>query len=167
MAAVRGYTIVHERYLSEFLRIHYPAWTWRTNVRLGLPPEELYVEGLTPEELRMLTRWRLEVDAVVLLPDRVELLEAIVRPEWWKICMLLLYEELFKVTEEFREHWRKPIRKVVVTPYEAPFFRAFAAKYGISWAVYAPDWLDEYIAGLRRRQRRFSVPAPRKMWPTS
>jgi len=74
---------------------------------------------------------------------------------------------LFKVTEEFREYWRKPIRKVVVTPYEAPFFRAFAAKYDISWAVYAPAWLDEYIAGLRRRQRRFSVPAPRKMWPTS
>jgi len=161
---VRFYRIVHEPYLSEFLRIHYPPFVWKTNVRLGLPHEELVIAGLTPEERRMLTRWRLEVDAIVLEPELVTLIETIVRPEWWKIPMLLLYERLFKVTEEYRDHWHKYIRKLIVTPLEAPFFRAFAADIGVDWAVYAPDWIKEYLQTLWPRRRRFAAPAPRHLF---
>jgi len=162
---VRGYRIIHEPYLHEYLRTHYPPFTWRTNVRLGVlpPPEEIV--GLRPEEVRMLTRWHMEVDAIVLEPKLVTLIECIVRPEWFRITQLLLYERLFKVTEEFREHWFKPIRKCVLTPYEAPFFQAFAKDYNIDWLLYQPEWLREYIPTLRRRQQRFSIPIKRKPIP--
>jgi len=156
----RVYRHVHEPYLNEFLRLHYPPFTWRTNVRLGLPHEELRVEGLTAAERRMLTRWRLEVDAVVLQPEQVTILEALIRPEWWKIPMLLLYERLFLVTEEFRDWWEVPIRKLIVTPLDAPFFRAFAKDIDVDWAVYAPDWVLRYLETLWPRRRRYARPAP-------
>jgi len=156
----RVYRIVHEPYLMEFLRLHYPAFSWRTNVRLGLPEEYLRVEGLTPAARRMLTRWRLELDALVILQNQVELIEALVRPEWWKIPMLLLYERLFKVTPEYRDYWHYSIRKLIVTPYEAPFYQAFAKDLGIDWAMFAPDWIKEYVDSLFPRRRRYSMPGP-------
>ena len=84
----RRYTIVHEQYLLEWLMKNYPAGTWRTNVRLGAVSKELIERTVTPEERRALKLWTFQADAVVLLPDKVVIVEALVRPEWWKMLQL-------------------------------------------------------------------------------
>jgi len=79
---VRKYRIVHERMLLEFLTRMYPPGTWRTNVRLGMPHPEIARVAVTPEEQRMLLITLPMADAVVLLPERVDIIECRVRPEW-------------------------------------------------------------------------------------
>jgi len=84
-------------------------------VRLGKPKEPERRE-LTPEERRMLLgAFGAIADAIVLLPTKVVIVEAMVRHEPGSAEDLLKYRWLFKETEEFKEHWQKPIELVIVT----------------------------------------------------
>jgi len=150
----RKYRIVHERMLLEFLLKTYPPGSWRTNVRLGMPHPEIARIPLTPEEQRMLVITLPCADAVVLLPEEVVIIEALVRPEWWKILMLKVYGKLFPMTEEFREHWDKPIRLVLLTAIMNPFMQWIAREEGVEVRMYRPVWLETYLAPLRPRQRQ-------------
>jgi len=150
---VRKYRIVHERMLLEFLMRTYPLGTWRTNVRLGMPHPEIARVAVTPEEERMLLITLPMADAVVLLPERVDIIECLVRPEWWKILMLKVYGKLFPMTEEFRQHWRKPIRLLLLTAILNPFMEWIAREEGVAIQHYRPIWLEPYLVTLRPRQR--------------
>ncbi|MHC1630762.1 MAG: hypothetical protein ACXQT4_00430, partial [Methanotrichaceae archaeon] len=97
----RKYRIVHESYLTEWLGITYPPGTWITNVRLGKvkPPA---TERLTPEEQRLLIgAFGASADAIVLLPDKVVIVEVMIRHEPGAGEDLLKYKMLFKETEDF------------------------------------------------------------------
>ena len=150
---VRKYRIVHERMLLEYLLKTYPPGSWRTNVRLGMPHPEVARVALTPEEQRMLVITLPMADAVVLLRDQVHILECVVRPEWWKITQLKVYGRLFPMTEEYRPHWEKPIRLVLLTAILNPFMEWLARDEGVEVVRYRPIWIDTYYAGLRPRQR--------------
>ena len=150
----RRYTIVHEQYLLEYLLANYPPGTWRTNVRLGRPSAELRQLAKTPEELRALRLWTFQADAVVLLPDRAIIIEALVRPEWWKIVQLEEYEKAFKVTEEFRDWWDKPVEKILLTTQLSPVHLAMAQEKGIRVVIYRPKWIEEYLQYYALRRRR-------------
>ena len=150
----RPYTIVHEPYLIEWLSRNFPPGTWMTNVRLGLPKAELRRLAQTPEELRALKLWTAQADAVVILPDKVIIVEALVRPEWWKIEQLLEYERLFKHTPEFAEHWNKPIEKVLLTVDIDDFHRMIAEERGVRVVIYRPAWIESYLARYPPRRRR-------------
>jgi len=150
----RRYTIVHEQYLVEWLMRNYPAGTWRTNVRLGKVTKDFEKAALTPEERRALKLWTLQADAIVLLEDKVVVGEALVRPEWWKIWQLKEYEKAFRVTEEFREHWNKPIELVLLTTQDSPYHLAMARELGIRVVKYRPAWIEEYLSYYAIRKRR-------------
>ena len=152
----RRYTIVHEPYVVEYLRRNYPPGTWMTNVRVGEPPEHL--KALVPEERyqRMLKIWMGRLDALVILEDKVVLIEAFIRNQFGKVEQLLYYEFLFKRDTAFKEHWHKPIEKILLTPIECPFYFAFAKQFGIKVVVFRPDWLIPYLMQLRPREREGS-----------
>ena len=150
----RKYRVVHEQYLMEWLMKTYPPGTWQTNVRLGAPSEELLSRIRTPEEARALKPWMAQADAVVILSDKVVIVEALVRPEWWKIFQLHQYAKLFKHTPEFAEHWHKPLELVLLTTQDSPFHLKMAAEYGVRVVIYRPPWLEPYMASLRPRTRR-------------
>ena len=143
--------------LLEYLNKTYPTGSWRTNVRLGRPSPELEAMALTPAERRMLRIVTYRADAVVLLPDRVDILEVATEPRVDKICQLKLYGHLFGVTEEFREHWGKLRLLRVLASISNDFIEWFARSEGVAWVVYRPIWMDEYEAA--RRARRFTAPA--------
>jgi len=161
MAPGRTYRVVHERMLLEFLLKTYPPGSWFTNVRLGMPHPEVARVALTPEEERMLWITLPMADAVVILPDRVDILECIVRPEWWRITQLKVYGKLFPMTERFREHWKKPVRLILLTAILNPFMEWLARDEGISVVLYRPIWIDPYYGTLRPRQ----VTAPKIALP--
>jgi len=150
---VRKYRIVHERMLLEYLLRTYPPGTWRTNVRLGMPHPEIARVALTPEEQRMLLITLPMADAVATLPERVDIIECLVRPEWWKILMLKVYGKLFPLTEEFRQHWDKPIRLLLLTAILNPFMEWVAREEGVDVTHYRPIWIEPYLVTLRPRQR--------------
>ena len=141
----RKYRIVHESYLAEFLGITFPPGTWRANVRLGKvrPPAP---HELTPEERRMLKgAFGASADAIVILPDKVIIIEAMVRHEPGALEDLIKYKMLFRETEEFRSHWNKPIELWIITPLDLPFYEKLAEKMGIKVVKYKPSWILEYL----------------------
>lgn len=153
----RPYTRVHEPMLLEYLNKNYPPGSWRTNVRLGQPHPEL-MEMYTTESLRRMLRIVTYIaDAVVWLPNRVDILEIATEPRVEKVCQLKLYGHLFGVTEEYREHWNLPRRLILVASITNPLLEWFARKEGVSWVIYRPIWMDEYEA--TRASRRFTAPA--------
>lgn len=147
----RGYRIVHEPMLLEYLNKTYPPGSWRTNVRLGRPSPELEALARTPAERRMLAITTFIADAVVVLPDSVDIVECLVRPEWWKVSQLKIYGHLFGTTEEYREHWRKPRRLLIVAAVTNDFCEWWARTEGVAWVTYRPIWLDEYAAATAAR----------------
>jgi len=150
----RRYTIVHEPYLIEWLSRNFPRGTWMTNVRLGLPRKELRELAKTPEEQRALKLWTARADAVVILDDKVIIVEALVRPEWWKIEQLVEYEMLFRHTPEFADHWHKPVEKVLLTVAIDDFHKMMAEQRGVRVVVYRPAWIESYLALYPPRHRR-------------
>jgi len=157
--ARRKYRIVHESYLVEWLGINYPAGTWSTNIRLG-KIKSLEERKLMPEEERLLIgAFGAQADAIVLLPDRVVIVEAMVRHEPGTAEDLLKYEMLFRETEEFKEHWHKPIEKIIVTPLDVGMYLAFYEKMGIKVVKYAPLWIQEYLSTYPPRFRRGKLSA--------
>lgn len=153
----RPYVRAHEPMLLEYLNKTYPTGSWRTNVRLGRPSPELEAIALTPAERRMLRIVTYVADAVVWLPNRVDILEVATEPRVNKVCDLKLYGHLFGVTEEYREHWHKPRRLILLASITNPFLEWFARSEGVAWIVYRPIWMDEHEAS--RRARRFTAPA--------
>jgi len=150
----RKYRIVHESYLTEWLGITYPPGTWITNVRLGKvkPPA---TERLTPEEQRLLIgAFGASADAIVLLPDKVVIVEVMIRHEPGAGEDLLKYKMLFKETEEFREHWDKPIELIIVTPLDVSVYERFYRELGIKVVNYRPAWIIEYLNTYPVRFRR-------------
>jgi len=148
----RKYRIVHERMLLEWLMKTYPPGTWSTNVRLGMPHPEVARVALTPEEKRMLLITLPMADAVVILPEQVHIIEALVRPEWWKILMLKVYGKLFPQTEEFKQHWHKPIDLVLLTAILNPFMEWVAREEGVRVIHYRPIWIEPYYGTLAPRK---------------
>jgi len=131
----------------------YPPFTWITNVRLGMPHPEILRVPVPPGEEVLFKITLPMADAIVLLPNEVHILECLVRPEWWKILMLKVYGKLFGMTEEYREHWNKPIRLILLTAILNPFMEWVAREEGVSVIHYRPVWLEPYLATLRPRQR--------------
>jgi len=159
----RQYRIVHEDFLVEWLGITYPPGTWRTNVRLGRIRQPAPHE-LPPAERRLLRgAFGAQADAIVLLPDEVHIIEAMVRHEPGALEDLIKYKLLFKETEEFRSHWNKPIRLILLTPLKLGFYEKLANYLGIEVAYYRPAWIQEYLNTYPprfRRGRLYSVEWP-------
>jgi len=153
----RRYIIIHERMLIEWLLKTYPPGTWRTNVRLGRPHPEQRARAVAPEELRAFYPWMPSADAVVVLPEEVHIVECLVRPEWWKAFQLVLYEEFFRITEEYREHWEKPVRLILLSAVTNPIVTKARRKIGVRVVTWRPPYVDEYLALYPYRKRRPAV----------
>ena len=150
----RKYTIVHEQYLLEWLVKNYPPGTWKTNVRLGAVSPELIKRTANESERRALKIWAFQADAVVFLKDKIVIVEALVRPEWWKLLQLEEYERAFRSTPEFAKYKDLPVEKVLLTTIDSPFHRAMAEERGIRVVLYQPPWILPYMQryGVRRRR---------------
>ncbi|RLI86165.1 MAG: hypothetical protein DRP01_04735 [Archaeoglobales archaeon] len=150
----RKYEIVAESYLTEWLGMTYPPGTWTTNVNVGRPVIPPHVKLTKEEEAWIKRAFVAKVDAIVLLPDEVHLVECKIRNDRGKIEQLLIYEWLFKRDEDFKAHWHKKIRKILLTPKDQGMLEEFLRMYGIEVVYYKPLWIIEYLNSLRRADRR-------------
>jgi len=153
MAEKRRYRMIHDEVLVRYLMETYPWGTWATNVRVGKPREELIPPGITVNMKRWF--WNLEAiaDAIVFLPEEIHIIETLVRPEWWKLEQLDQYEELFKMTEEFKEHWHKPIKKILLVTVVNPWLEKRAEARGIKVIKYTTYEAEMYKRTLPVRKQ--------------
>jgi len=147
--------------LHEWLVKTYPGKRWMTRVRLGaIMPTRPWPE-MTVEERAMVGVWRRWVDALVILENRLVLVEAAIRPDPGDISRLELYKMLLPHTPELREYKDWPIDMVLLYAIEDAATVYLARQHGIRCVHYRPPWLEEYMAVLLARERRgvrFSPP---------
>lgn len=142
------------RMISEFLAREYKDYPYMTRVRLGAIHPELAPGVLSESEKRMVGVWRRWADAIVVLPDRLVLIEGAIRPHPGDISILELYERLIPSTPELEKYKTYPIEKVLLYAMEDPLLILLAREKGIRCILFQPDWLSDYLAILYPRERR-------------
>jgi len=147
----RKYRIIHEPLLSEWLTKTYPPFTWRVNVRLGVPREEILALAVTPELRRMIQIVTPSVDGLVFLADKTVIVEAMVRDAPGKIEELKLYRQLFLQDPKFKDRWNLPVELVLVTPIINPLIKLRCEAEGVKYVVYRPEWIIPYLETLPAR----------------
>lgn len=136
------------RYVVEYVNERFPDRRSAVyNAMVGPAPEELV--KMHPEvSLQHFRRWRFYVDAVVVMEDRLILVETKLRKPDRGIGALLMYKPLVKETPELKPYADLPLELLLVTPRPDPRVIAVAAANGIKVDVYAPDWVMEYLREL-------------------
>lgn len=141
------------RMLSEWLAETYPRDEYMTRVRLGRIQPRVDSDQLTDEEIRQIGVHRRWADAVVLLQDRVILIEAKIRPQPGVISQLELYARLLPHTPELAAHAHKPLEIVLLYAVEDELINVMAREKGFRCVYYRPAWVDAYLAELYPRER--------------
>ena len=144
------------RMLAEWLAETFPRETYLTRVRLGRIQPAAGAPELTDAERRMIGVHRRWADAVVLLEDRVLLIEAKIRPQPGVISQLELYARLLPHTPELASHAHKPIEMILLYAIEDELINLLAREKGIRCVFYHPAWVDAYLDELYPRERRGS-----------
>jgi len=146
--------MVHDQMLITYLMEHYPFGTYRLNPRLGVLSPELRAAYGPQYKAGWLKNWLARADAIAFKDGEVHIIECIARPnEWWKIEQLDQYEQLFRVTEEYRDKWDWPVRKILLTAVVNPFVESRAAARGI-WVVrWYPPQMEVYYGSIEARKR--------------
>ncbi len=146
--ARKEYRQRERRYVPEYVEKKY---TERVavfyNMAIGPAPEEL--TRLYPEvPLEAFRRWRFWIDAVVILRDRLVLIEGKLRAAQEGLGQMLFYQWLLPQTPELAPYRTLPVEMVLVVPRPDPRVIQFANGVGITVDVYQPEWAMEYLRSL-------------------
>ena len=116
-------------------------------------PTRLKGRWSSESDERLVGVFRRWADALVILPDRLLLIEGKILPQPGVISQLKLYAELIPKTPELAEHKHKPIEMVLVCAIEDPLISELARREGITVRIFHPAWVDEYMKILHPRER--------------
>lgn len=133
------------RYVPEYVNDKYPQRVAVFyNMAVGPAPEELY--RMHPEvALEHFRRWRFWIDAVVILRDRMVLIEGKIRTPAEGLGQLLMYRALLPQTPELKPYADLPVEMVLVTPRPDPRVIGVAASLGIKIDIYTKPWVQDYL----------------------
>ncbi len=145
--------------MAEWVVRTYPNALVRFRVDVGDLRPALDATGLTAAELRRLGRSRRWVDAMVVEPHVVHLVEGKIRLSPGALEQLELYRMLFPLTPELAHLRHLPLELHLVFAVEDPVLSAIARQRGVHVHIYSPPWVALYLAELSHRERR--APQPR------
>jgi len=134
-----------QRLVSEFIAQFYGQYESRTHVHLGGTPPRfkgMYTREETGRLLGVFRRW---ADAVVVMPDRIVLIEGKILPQLGVLSQLKAYERMVPNTPEYAEHATKPVEKVLVCAIEDSLITQLAREEGIRVVIFRPEWIEDYL----------------------
>lgn len=142
-----------QRLVAEYIARFYRDHESQTHVHLGSVQPRLKGKFQTEADARMLGLFRRWADALVLLPDRIVLIEGKILPQPGVLSQLELYARLIPKTPELAEHKHKPIEKVLLCAIEDPQVTAMAREQDVRVVTFKPAWLNSYLKILHARER--------------
>lgn len=136
------------RMIVDYVRTKYPDATALFNERLGGIPEKL--AGVMTAELspNIAQPWARYVDAVVIQPKLLTLIEAKIPAKIAAVSQLLFYRSLLPKTPRLVPYLDRPIALEIVTAVPDPELLAYAESQGIRVEIYQPTYVMEYLAVL-------------------
>ncbi len=126
------------RLLSWWLATYHHDDKISMNVRLGptLPFTSFRPDGEVERNLsRLRNRW---IDAVVITPGRVLLVEAKMEPDPGIFSQLVHYARRFRLDPNFTDYATWPIDMIALVYNDDPAIAEEAPWYGVRWVVYQP-----------------------------
>ncbi len=154
----RDYTLREMRLVTEWVVQTYPTAEHRFRVDVGDLKPAMATTGLSEAELRLLGRSRRWVDALVVEPRTVHLIEGKIRLVPGAVAQLELYRDLYGLTPELAQYRSRDLELHLVYAVEDVAVIRFARGKGILVHPFHPSWVDEYLAQLRARETRGSQP---------
>jgi len=143
--ARKEYKQRERRYVPEYVREKFPNLVaFLQNLAVGPPPEALWKAH--PEiPFEHFRRWRFWIDGVVILPDRMILLEGKIRDPVSGLGQLLVYKALLPETPELAPYTHLPIEMRLVTPRPDPRVIGVATSLGIVVDIWTKPWVQDYL----------------------
>jgi len=141
----RNWAPREQRLVSEFVARYYKEYESRTHVHLGATHPRLRGRFAKPEDDRLVGVFRRWADAIVIMPDRIVLIEGKILPQPGVISQLALYEMLLPKTPELAEHKDKPVEKLLICAIEDPLITELARTEGIRVVIFIPRWIKAYL----------------------
>jgi hypothetical protein len=136
---------VEVRMVAEYLKLEYSRYTHITKQPLGKVPEELMAEVGYKRAVGMTRPFRPEVDAVVVLPGALVIIEAKV----WNVvngcAKLPVYKSLIPFTPELAQYRHLPVIMELVVGWTNDNLEIMARDAGVRIKVYCPTWLNEVV----------------------
>jgi hypothetical protein len=139
---------VESRMVSEYMLEKYGKFEYTLAVPLGSLPQDLVTSQGLAKTIGIMRPYRPEVDAVVVLPRYVVLVEAKVWNLVNGLAKLPLYKSLVPVTPELRGYMPREIIMELVVGWSNPNLERMARDSGVSVVVFTPPWLKEIVDKL-------------------
>ena len=159
MTTRREWSPVETKLVAEFCAVRYPGKRTLQRVRVGQVPSDLEVAGLEDAEIRMLGVWRRWVDALVVDPPVLRVIEASMVPDPGDVSQLELYMHLVPKTPDLEEFVDLTPIGLLVYAIDDPVIHRLAADRGFTVEIYQPPWLAQYLKRIFPRERRAPLSA--------
>ncbi len=155
---------IEPRWVSWYIKEHYPNAEVRLRCPLGPIPDELKELYGPAKAARVYRPSRPEVDALVIRPDALILIEAKIFKYMNGLSKLPVYKSLVPQTPELAVFRGRSVKMHLLLPTTIPWVTAAAPSLGVEVKTAAPDWVtqiweerDKYWqpeARLRRAERK-------------
>ncbi len=141
---------VETRMLSEYLLKTYPQFSFIMDVPLGKIEESLMAAQGYQQAINMARPFRPRVDAVVILPNYLVLIEAKVWNAVNGLAKLPLYKSLVPFTPELKQYQPRDVLMELVVGSTPSNVEIMARDQNVKLVVYNPPWLQEVVDGMNK-----------------
>lgn len=139
---------VEVRMVAEYLLQAYASFPTRTGVPLGSVDEKLMTSVGYQKAIDMSRPYRPEVDAIVILPRYLVIIEAKVWNVVNGLAKLPLYKSLVPSTPELKQYMPREIIMELVVGWTNTNLETMAKAAGVAVKVYSPPWLADVVDRL-------------------
>jgi len=136
---------VEQRYVAEFVAKHFPN-AQKTFFQKALGDLPWRYAAHSGHDYRYFLRYAKRADAVVITPEHVVVIETETRRPITGLSELLVYKSLLPETVDLKPYLlgRSP-RLILVAPLPDDEVMEEAAKHGIEFVIFFPEWMREHL----------------------
>lgn len=152
--ATRQYVQAERRLLSEWIAQKHANERVLMHVYVGAVTPLQVAGTYSVKEFNMLGVRRRWADAIIVYPDRAEIVEAKMVTEVDVIGQLQLYLKLFPYTSDLGEIAKLPVSGLVLSAVTDPQLTSMLREFGLREETFTPPWVADYFSGREPRHRK-------------
>jgi len=132
---------IEPRWVSEYVAVNYGNFPARFRVPLGAIPRELQESVGSEKAQAMFRPWRPEIDAIVIMPRHLILIEGKIFKLMDGVSKLPVYKSLVPLTPELKEYANREIVMQLLCVRALPWVQQSASAMDVKLIEWAPEWV--------------------------
>ena len=142
------------RLLTEWVAQNYPTTEWFSQLRVGSDPGVVGIVYRDDADRRLARNFCRRVDAAIITPAEVLLIEACMYNATEKVGRLQEYLLLARATPELLPYRGRPLVAVLLTGQHDPIAEVLCKRLGFRYVHWEPPWIGDFYALYPDRVRR-------------